>query len=468
MLVERRVVGFIVVSGETCSLVSELEVCMKTKLRTITQRSVREPDARFDALMHHINEETLKLCFDRLNGRRAVGIDGIQKEDYGRRLEANLKGLMERMRRMGYRPAPVREVMIPKEGKSGAFRPLGISNFEDKMFQMRMADILQAIYEPLFLDFSYGFRPGRNCHQAIKSLQNIVYSEPVTTVVDIDFKNYFNSIDHDWLMKMLEYKIRDRKFLRYVKRMLIAGVLSEGECRITDEGTPQGSIVSPVLSNIFLHHVLDEWFEKVVKKHCRGKAWLVRYADDAVACFEYESDAKRYARALPKRAGKFGLEIHAEKSHLLNFTREKPPKQSGSFDFLGFTFYMKKSRKGYTIPALKTSRKKFCAKLKRVKEWMQKVKDKGNLHGIWNTLRSKLRGHINYYGVSHNVRSVHNFVQKAKRIVFKWLNRRSQKKSYNWDQFQKFVNQYPLPIARVVHPLFDSPKVNDKIVSRVR
>ena len=427
---------------------------MDTKLQAIAGRSARDPAAKFDALMHLFGVDDLERCFHGLDGKKAVGADGVRKEDYGRDLEANLNSLTERIRRMGYRPGPVRERLIPKEGKPGSYRPLGISDFEDKIIQKRMAEILEAIYEPLFLGCSYGFRPGRDCHTAIKALDGVVFKEPVYTVVDIDLKSFFNTIDHEWLMKMLGHKIRDRTFLRYVKRMLKAGVLSEGELRVTDEGTPQGSIVSPVLSNIYLHHALDEWFEKMVKKHCRGRAWLFRYADDAIACFEYDWDAQRYAKALPKRMGKFGLEVQADKSSMVSFTRKKPPKQNGSFEFLGFTWYMKRSRKGNTTPALKTSRKKFCAKLKRVKEWIRKEKDRQRLGPIWATFCAKLRGHINYYGVSHNSREVSNFLYRARRIVFKWLNRRSQRKSFTWEQFGQFEKQFPLPRVRIVHPLF--------------
>ena len=218
---------------------------MDTKLQAIAGRSARDPTAKFDALMHLFGVGDLERCFHGLDGKKAVGADGVRKEDYGRDLEANLNSLTERIRRMGYRPGPVRERLIPKEGKPGSFRPLGISDFEDKIIQKRMAEILEAIYEPLFLECSYGFRPGRGCHTAIQALYDVLFKEPVYTVVDIDLKSFFNTIDHEWLMKMLGHKIRDRTLLRYVKRMLKAGVLSEGELRVTDEGTPQGSIVTP-------------------------------------------------------------------------------------------------------------------------------------------------------------------------------------------------------------------------------
>ena len=230
--------------------------------------------------MHHINETSLKECFYQLSGDRAVGVDGITKADYATNLDANLEALIGRMKRMAYRPAPVRRVLIPKEGKANATRPLGISNFEDKLIQKMMQQILESIYEPLFLDFSYGFRPGRGCHDAIRALRHHLYRNEVQTVIDIDLAGYFDSIQHDHLIAFLRMKIRDERLIRYIIRMLKAGVLSEGELTVSDEGVPQGSICSPILANIFAHYVIDEWFEDVVKRHGAGKVELFRYADD--------------------------------------------------------------------------------------------------------------------------------------------------------------------------------------------
>jgi RNA-directed DNA polymerase len=427
---------------------------MDTKLCLITQRSARDPKARFDALMHHINEGSLAESFHSLDGRKAVGVDGIRKEDYARNLDSNLKTLVSSMKSMSYRPRPAREKLIPKEGKSGKTRPLGIGCLEDKMVQKCFAQILAAIYEPLFLDCSYGFRPGRSCHDAVKKLHNTLYTQPVSTVVDMDITSYFNTIDHEWLMRMLELKISDRKFLRYIRRMLKAGVLREGEFTMTDEGTPQGSLVSPILSNIYLHYVLDLWFEHAVKRCCKGNAWLFRYADDCIACFESEEDAQEYAKVLPERMAKFGLEVSAEKSSIVRFSKRPPNDQNGTFNFLGFTFYMGVSRKGSPVPKVKTNRKKLKAKLRAVRDWMKKVKNTKRLTWIWDTFRAKVRGHIQYYSTSFNSRSVNTFLHEAKKTVFKWLNRRSQRKSFSWDKFIQFVKQFPLPKVLVVHELF--------------
>lgn len=427
---------------------------MDTKLCLITQRSARDPKCKFDALLHHINEGSLAECFHSLDGRKAVGVDGIRKEDYAKNLDENLKSLASRIGSMSYRPLPVREKLIPKEGKPGATRPLGIGCFEDKIVQKRCAQILEAIYEPLFLDCSYGFRPGRSCHNAVKQLHHTLFNCRVSTVVDIDIKSYFDTISHEGLMQMLECKIADRRFLRYIRRMLKAGVLREGEFSKNDEGTPQGSLVSPILSNIYLHYVLDVWFESVVKLHCKGNAWLFRYADDAIACFELEEDARRYNEFLPKRMAKFGLKVSKEKSKIVHFCRCSPKDKNGTFDFLGFTYYMGTSRKERCIPKVKTSKKKFRAKLHRVSEWIKKARDSKRLAWIWNTFRAKIRGHIQYYSVSFNLHSVRNFLHKAMWIIIKWLNRRSQRKSFTWEKFSLFEKQFPMPKVCIVHRLF--------------
>ncbi len=427
---------------------------MDTKLCLITQRSGRDPKAKFDALLHHINEGSLAECFHGLDGRKAVGVDGIRKEDYAGNLDDNLKSLASRMRSMSYRPLPVKEKLIPKEGKPGATRPLGIGCLEDKIVQKCFARILEAIYEPLFLDCSYGFRPGRNCHDAVKELLRTLYGQQVSTVVDIDIKSYFNTIDHEWLMKMLELKISDRRFVRYIRRMVKAGILRDGEFSRTDEGTPQGSLVSPILSNIYLHYAIDLWFEHTIKRHCTGNAWLFRYADDAVACFEYEEDAQRYAEVLPERMAKFGLKVSKEKSAIVRFRNRPPDDRNGSFDFLGFTFYMGTSCKGNPVPKVKTSKKKFKAKLRKVGDWMKEVKDFKRLGWIWDTFRAKIRGHIQYYGVTFNSKNVSSFLHEAKKIVVKWLNRRSQRKSFSWAKFAQFQKQFPMPRVCVVHELF--------------
>ncbi len=405
--------------------------------------------------MHHINETSLRECFYQLSGDRAVGADGITKADYATNLDENLEALIGGMKRMAYRPGPVRRVLIPKEGKPNATRPLGISNFEDKLVQKMMQRILESIYEPLFLDCSYGFRPGRGCHDAIRALHHHLYGNEVQIIIDIDLSGYFDSIDHNHLLAFLCMKIQDERFLRYVSRMLKAGVLWEGELAVSDEGVPQGSICSPILSNAFAHYVIDEWFENVVKQHCAGKVELFRYADDAVISCQYESDAKRILRALVKRLEKYGLKLNEEKTRFVSFSKRaygQGVKQE-AFDFLGFTFYIGRSRKGTPIPKVKSSGKRLRGKLKRVNQWARSVRSRYPLAEIWRMFRAKLEGHIRDYGVSFNKEHVGKFLQAATRILFKWLNRRSQLKSFDWEQFNLFMNANPLPKARIYHTL---------------
>ena len=406
--------------------------------------------------MHHFNEESLKECFYELDGKKAVGIDGIDKETYGKDLNQNIAKLISSMKAMAYRPGPVKEVLIPKEGKPGATRPLGISGFEDKIVQKMMQQILESIYDPLFLECSYGFRPGRGCHDAIKALQHHLHNNAIQTIIDIDLKNFFGTIDHGILESILKEKIKDTKFIRYINRMFKAGVLSNGDMVMSDEGVPQGSICSPVLSNIFAHYAIDLWIEEMVKPNCKGKVKLFRYADDAIICCQFDGDALRIRKALTKRLEKFKLELNEEKTKQVPFDKRLIAQdiEQGTFDFLGFTFYWGKAKSGRIIPKLKTKAKTMRSKLKKVKEWIKKVKDKIPLKQIWKTFTAKLRGHINYYGVSHNAEHVSTFLNGAKRIVFKWLNRRSQRKSFTWEQFAKYMTTHPLPTVKIVHKLF--------------
>ena len=434
---------------------SESQTTTETKLKRIAWLSGRDKDKQFDCLMHHFNESSLEECFHQLSANRAVGVDGITKADYEENLDNNLKSLTGRMKRMAYRPGAVRRVLIPKEGKPNATRPLGISNFEDKIVQKMMQRILESIYEPIFLNCSYGFRSGRGCHDAIRALHQYLYSHEVQTVIDIDISKYFDSINHDMLLAFLRKKINDKKFIRYIIWMFKAGVLSASELTVSDEGVPQGSVCSPILANIFANYVLDEWFEDVVKNHCSGQVELFRYADDAVICCQYESDAKRIVQALSKRLEKYGLKLNEDKTRLVTFSRKsyKQGVKQDAFDFLGFTFYIGRSRKGTAIPKLKSSGKRIRVKLKRVNQWAYSVSSQYRLKEIWRTFCIKLEGHIQYYGVSFNTANVQKFLHASTRILFKCLNRRSQRKSFNWEQFALFIRANPLPKVRIYHTL---------------
>jgi group II intron reverse transcriptase/maturase len=453
--VEGRPRGMVNLGRETLSGETKLITTTDTKLNRIAKLSGEDATMEFKWLMPHFNKASLISCYHELDGKKAVGIDGVTKEQYGVKLEENIDALLNRMKSMSYKPQPVREVLIPKAGKPGAVRPLGISAFEDKIVQLQMAKILESIYEPLFKDCSYGFRPGRGCHTAIKALFTHLTCKTNEMVIDVDLKNFFGLIQHDVLINFLKRKIKDARFIRYVSRMLKAGIFREGRFEVSDEGSPQGCIASPVLSNIYAHYVLDEWLEVVVPQYTRQEIKSFRYADDQVICCRYRSDAAKLQKALKKRLNKYGLELNTEKTKVVKFNKwEFPNVKQGTFDYLGFTFYIRKSRKGHTHVAVKTSRNRFYSKLRNVKSWCKQNKDKSKLVPLWKTFNSKLRGHVQYYGVSLNSDQVYSFVHQATGIFFKWINRRSQRKSMNWEQFKKFRKVFPGPEITIHHHLY--------------
>jgi RNA-directed DNA polymerase len=411
---------------------------------------------KFTQVMHHFNEESLLACYHELDGKKAKGNDGVDKASYGKELKANLQNLTERMKRMAYIPGTIRQVQIPKEGRPGATRPLGISNFEDKIVQKMMQKILNSMYDPLFYDNSYGFRPGRGCHDAIKTLQNYLNDHEIETVMDVDLSNFFGSIDRKLLVDIIGKKIGDPKLIRYLIRMFKAGVLEDGELITSDEGVVQGSVCSPILANIFAHEVIDEWIEETVKPLCAGTVKMIRYADDIVICCQYQRDAERIKVALGKRLAKYNLKMNEDKTKLVKFSKRK--QQQGedqeTFDFLGFTFYLGESRGGKLVPKVKTRGITFRAKLKKVNVWAKEIRNQYTMNNIMKKAASKLRGHIQYYGVSHNSAAIETFVMQVRRILFKWLNRRSQRKSFTWDQFQAYLDRVKFPKARICHYLF--------------
>jgi RNA-directed DNA polymerase len=447
-------------------MTTEHRIPTATKLQRISWLSASDHKKRFTSLMHLFNEESLAVCFNELDGKKAVGTDGVSKEEYGKNLGENLKDLVRRMRAMSYRPGPVREVLIPKEGRADTFRPLGISNFEDKLIQAMTHKILESIYEPIFLPCSYGFRPGRGCHDAIRGLHNNLFSQRVGFVIDVDLANYFGTIDRQILTSFLRQKIGDEKFIRYIIRMFKAGVLANDELMMTEEGVVQGSICSPILANIMAHHVIDEWFQTTVKTHCIGRTEIFRFADDMVISCECGQDAQRIRVALTRRLNKYGLAINESKTKVITFSQSSYKRgiRQGTFEFLGFCFYMGRSQKGWPIPKIKTSPKRFRTKLKKVKDWIRRHKDGYTLAILWKALCRKLSGHMAYYGVSFNTPSIKDFFHETKKIIFKWLNRRSQRKSMTWDKFNQFMEKFPLPKVRIVHNLFI---VNDNNSSRM-
>lgn len=425
----------------------------ETKLKRIAELSRGNPGIVFNNLMHLFNAESLRGCYQELDGRKALGVDGISKDEYGVKLEANIEDLLVRMKRMGYRPGAVRQVLIPKEGKPKATRPLGISNFEDKIFQKMMQKILESIYEPRFKSCSYGFRPNMGCHTAIKALSNYLYQNRISTVIDVDIANYFGSINRSMLLEMLRLRISDEKFIRYVARMFKAGVLADGELRMTDEGVQQGSVCSPVLANIFAHHVMDEWFEQEIRMQYGAE--MFRYADDVVIVCREPWHADPIKEALEKRLAEYSLKLNKDKTKLVAFSKEKASLgiQQGSFGFLGFTWYLGRSRKGHVIPKVKSNGKRIHAKLKKVNQWAREAR-KLKVKEMWKVCCAKLTGHINYYGVSFNSKQIRRFRDKVMRIMFKWINRRSQRSAMTWDEFALFMKLHPLPEATVRVSLF--------------
>ena len=430
---------------------------MATKLNKIANLSRQDKQLKFDKLISHFGESNLTCCFNELDGRKAVGVDGKTKADYAWHLDANIRQLVKQMKSFSYKPQPVREVLIPKS--NGQTRPLGISNIEDKIVQLMFSKILEAIYEPIFCKFSYGFRRGKSAHGAIRDAVDYLRFNGVKVVLDIDLENFFGTINHKALMKMLHHRIADKCFLRYVSRMLKAGKQTEGGKVTSDVGLPQGSIMSPVLANIYAHYVIDLWFLKVVPAHTIGNINIFRYCDDFIVCCSDTRDVTKLVRSLGKRLEKFNLKLNKDKTKAVNFSRyafDLRGVKQDSFDFLGFTFYISKACKGgFTTIKVKTSKKTLRAKLANVKEWLRKHRFRGGIRDLWLTFCKKLRGHIVYFGVTNNSQPIQKFLQQARRLFFKWLNRRSQKQSFNWKQFAAFEREYPMPQVKIYHQIYE-------------
>ena len=428
------------------------------KLSLISGHARRERRFRFTSLAHLLNAEYLRDCYRSLNRNKAVGIDNVSWWEYGRGLENNLEGLVKRLKSGKYEPIPARRVYIPKSETEK--RPLGISALENKILERGITGILESIYEQDFLECSYGFRPGRNCHQALKRLDELMMQHPTNHIVEADIKGFFDNVDHDRLMEFMRIRIADTVLLALIGKFLKAGYIDSGLLVTPDAGTPQGSIMSPILANIFLHYVLDEWFETTVKRHAKGFCELIRYADDFVCAVQYEEDAERIERALKSRFEKYGLEIHPTKSRRMTFGRfEKENairqnRKANTFDFLGFTHFCATSRNGNFMLGRKTSRKKFTAKIKEMNEWLKEVRNQVNTKEWWETLAAKLNGHFQYYGISGNHAGIACYYNLTVRTVHKWLNRRSQKKTMNWVKFKEYLGHYPLPKPHIAHDFY--------------
>jgi group II intron reverse transcriptase/maturase len=422
---------------------------MQTSLRGIANKSRNDPTHRFTDLFGLLNAEGLTWCWRDLNKKAASGIDRVSVRAYAQELDQNVAQLAVRVKEKRYKARLVRRKYIPKDGGSGK-RPLGIPVLEDRLLQLTAARILESIYEPLFLPYSWAYRPGRGAHEAVRTLTRRLQFGCFGYVVDIDIKGFFDNIDHDLLLGMLEKRIADQPFLRLIKKWLKAGVLEEdGKVRHPQSGCPQGGCISPILANIYLHVVLDEWFHDTVQSWCKGKAYMCRYADDVVFAFQYQHEAETFFRTLPKRLGRFGLELSAAKSQIVRFSRFQVGKVAKSFDFLGFEFRWIKDRQGTPRVMRRTSRKRFRRSLARVKEWIQDVRSEP-IRKVMGILKLKLRGCYNYYGVRGNSRSLWDFYMEANKIVLKWLNRRSHRRSYTWQQYQNLLRRFKIPEPRIM------------------
>lgn len=387
-------------------------------------------EPRMEKLMHQVNVQTLKAEHQKQSRKKATGIDGITKDEYSANIDENLENLVERMRQFSYRPLPVRRTYIPKA--NGKLRPLGIPAYEDKLVQGVMAKLLDEVYEVRFLDCSYGFQRGKSCHDVVRYINQTVMTKRVNYVLEADIKGFFDNVNHEWLMRFLEFDIADRRFLRYVKRFLRAGVMEDGVYLESDRGTPQGGLISPVLANVYLHYVLDTCFEYVIKPRLHGEAHYVRYADDFLILFQYENDAKSVINVLPKRLGRFSLEVAMEKTRILPFGRYKGTKDD--FDFLGFTFFNTTTRTGKYRVGIRTSKKKLKAKKQAAKAWLRQQLTKP-IARTMETLAAVVRGHCNYYGVNGNFIQIQKFWKYLKYETYRMLNRRDQKGKLRYLKF---------------------------------
>lgn len=427
---------------------SKLATYMPTSLRGIANKARRDGKARFRDLYRLLNEQNLELCFGELRKSAAPGVDKVTVRAYGEDLEANIGKLVERLKAKRYRAKLVRRKHIPKEG--GKTRPLGIPAVEDKLLQLAVTKILTAIYEADFLDASWGYRPGRGARQASQYLAGYLAKGRFRWVVDADLRSFFDTIDHDWLVRMLEQRVNDRALLWLIRKWLKAGILEE-DGQVTDPvtGTPQGGIISPVLANIYLHYVLDLWFEKRVRKRVRGQAMLLRYADDFVVAFENEDDARRFMTELPGRLEKFRLHLAEEKTALVRFARNDPRGENGGFNFLGFLYHWEDTQKGNRKVQRMTIPKRRQASEARVREW---IKENRHLRvkALLKRLSRRLTGYWNYYGVIGNMDSLRKFWREVVRSLYKWLNRRSQRRSVTWARVFRMLKQHRVPGPRIV------------------
>lgn len=428
---------------------------MGTDLTRIGEKARKEPGLVFTNLYHHICDvDNLRACYDTLEAKKATGVDGVTKEEYGKNLEENLRNLSGRLKRMEYRPEPKRRSYIPKSGSEKG-RPLGISCFEDKIVEEATRRTLEPIYEAVFEDSSYGYRPGRSPHMCLDALGRTIQQKKITYVVEADIKRFFDTVKHEKMVQFLRDRIGDERVIRLIIRMLKSGIMEDGMVQVSEEGTSQGSILSPLLSNIYLHYVLDLWFRRQVSRQSRGGAYYFRFADDFVACFRYKDDAERFQRGLKEQLEGVGLELAEEKTRCIEFGRfarenayrrgEKPKE----FTFLGFTHYCGKTKGGYFKVKRRTSRKRLGQSLREFKDWVKKARLVLRKGEILRQARTRVLGHLSYYAITDNLERCSYYVRRATEILLTWLNRKSQRKAYTWANFKQALAWVEWPKPRI-------------------
>jgi group II intron reverse transcriptase/maturase len=444
------------------------EQAVNTNLTRIGDKAQQYPKLIFTSLYHHVTDiDNLRTCYHLLKGNKSTGIDQVSKAEYGKNLEENLQNLSNRLKRMGYRPQPKKRVYISKPGSEKG-RPLGISTFEDKIVELTTKQVIEPLFEPLFEECSYGYRLGRSPHQCLDALGRTIQQQRVNYVALADICGFFDTVNHEWLIRFLKQRIGDPRILRLVTRMLKAGIMEHGRRQEGEVGTPQGSILSPLLSNIYLHYVLDLWFQKRIRRQCRGQAFLFRFADDFLVCFQYQEDAACFSVSLNDRLEGFNLQLAEEKTRLISFGRYarenayRNGKKPQEFDFLGFTFYCGKTRNGYFKVKRKTSRKKLRQSLLRFTDWLRRFRNLLPTGDLVRRAKARIRGHLNYYAVTDNASHCDLYMHLTRGILFKWLNRRSQLKSYTWEGFNQMLAHVGWPRVRIqvnLNPFSLSPNV---------
>jgi RNA-directed DNA polymerase len=433
---------------------------VSTKQQRIAELAKQAPLMGFFSLAQHIDRRWLDEAFLRVRPDGATGVDGQSAQDYATNLREHLDSLLERAKSGAYRAPPVRRMHIPK-GTGTETRPIGIPTFEDKVLQRAVVMVLEAVYEQDFLDCSYGFRPGRSAHQALDALWRQTMAMGDCWIVEVDIRKFFDTLDHAHLRELLRRRIRDGVLLRLIDKWLNAGVLEDGRLTVPEAGTPQGGVISPLLANVYLHYVLDLWFDGEVRPRLKGRAFLIRYADDFVMGFACEEDAQRVLDVLPKRFGKFGLTIHPDKTRMVAF---RPPaasnpdgagmgSSSGTFDLLGFTHYWGRSRRGNWVVKRRTAGSRLQCAIKRVAAWcrLNRHRPIAEQH---QTLGQKIRGHLAYFGITGNGGALHRFRDAVVRLWRQWLSRRTRGDPWPWDRFNLLLRRYPLPAANVVHSVY--------------